>query len=92
MLGLLRSIAPVTAVAGNTDDGVGAHLLPAHATLHLLGWKVLVTHIVGPGSPPKGEAPTAVSALRGCSSCSVGPMPGLVSGGHSLVQQICLIQ
>ncbi len=45
----LSEVAPVTAVRGNVDEGTA---FPESAMLHIRGWRILVTHIMG--VPPKG--------------------------------------
>lgn len=62
----LEQIAPVTAVLGNTDDGLGLTLRTLE-TVTLAGKRFLLHHIVTPGAGPrsipgalKGEAPDVV--------------------------------
>ena len=67
----LEQIAPVTAVLGNTDEGMG---LPLRLTevIELGGKKFLLHHIVTPGDGP--------SFIPGGSK---GPAPDVVMFGHT---------
>jgi len=47
VLAELRTIAPVTAVRGNCDDGAWAQSLPARAEVELGGVRILVGHVAG---------------------------------------------
>jgi putative phosphoesterase len=81
LLSELRTIAPVTAVRGNCDEGAWTANLPVRAELELGGVRILVGHI---GGGVREEAAARAAAWAATQSGSEGAEPvDVVVFGHS---------